>query len=128
MGSDGYTYCGSRTYALDPAYPFDAVSSIQEDGIYVNQLSIQASLENLGGYQVPMTVILADYPSVTWIETVSISIEEPIDPDTICTITAGWFEFQFYHTHLLDSGADDFDLRQIFPFVGPCEYQYFSVY
>jgi hypothetical protein len=40
-----------------------------------------------------MTVILADYPSVTWIETVSISIEEPIDPDTICTITAGWFEF-----------------------------------
>jgi hypothetical protein len=105
-GSDGYTYCGARTYTIDPAYPFVTVSSILEHGWYVNQLTVTASSENEGGYSVPMTVALTNYPTVTWTETITVNINEPADPDTVCSIIPGEYENELLATYFVDSGAD----------------------
>ena len=97
------------------------------DGHFVNQLTVTASAENEGGYSVPMTVALTNYPTVTWTETITVNINEPADPDTVCSIIPGEYENELLATYFVNTGVEQFDLRASFSFVGPCEASSYSL-
>lgn len=97
-------------------------------GEITNSFKVTVSNANVGGYVIPMTVYLTQYPTVTRVISVSVTIEKPLESSTVCSITPGNFEKFESFDYYLGSGPKRKNLRSYSTFSEACQPSYFEVW